>query len=235
MARVKKASGSEASVPLPIVVQGPNGEAILTSPALPGPIPVADIAARLVDELEKSDREATTSKARAVLFDNANASKEKPIDPRFPALVERTLAPKDWNVVLDRYEAWLELGDRRTEEAFIRRSHEQGPRILQDLHDAYIQVRNAREDWEGENDVVFAGMRDEANRALQLEKDRGTRSKTITEKDIELKCSSMFHDEWVAQESKRRRFKAVEDRAKACIEVAGVRCRVLEGMMARLR
>lgn len=217
-----------------VKVSTPEPSAPPPSP-LPSPAAIIETGAALVAELEKADKETTRAKARGVVFENANQSTEKDIDARYGALVERTFGPLDWNGVIDRYEAWLSLGERRTEEAFIRKAHEEGPSILQSLHDTYIQAKVAREEWELENDVMFGRMREAANESLQGEKARGVRSKQITEKDIDMECSRMFHDEWVVQESKRKRHKAVEDRLKACIEVAQYRCKGLDGMMAKLR
>jgi hypothetical protein len=194
-----------------------------------------DASKKLVDVLEGADRAGAVEKAREVVFENANRATEKPVDARFPALVERTFRPKDWIATLDLYEAWLELGEKRSDEAFIRRAHERGPGIVQALWDAYFDVKYAREVWEMDNDVVFGAMREQAEEALENEKLRKVRTKTITEKDVATKCASMFPDEWRAQESKRLRFKLTEERAKSCVEVANSRVRVLESMMARLR
>lgn len=196
---------------------------------------IADASQKLNAALESADKQTSTEAARAVVFDSANKPEFRPIDARFGPLVEKTLAPRDWTKIVDRFEGWLSLGERRTEEAFIRRAHEEGPEILMSLHDAHIQAKHAREAWEQMNGVLFGGMREQAERSLQEEKDRGKRSKTITEKDVELETCRMFPDAYARQEGLRRSHKAVEDRLKACIEVAQVRCRHLEGMMARLR
>lgn len=192
-------------------------------------------AVDLVRELEEADKETAKAKARAIVFDSANAAIETPIDPKFARVVERLYAPKDWEKVQDRFEAWLSLGDRRTEEAFIRKAHEEGPEILRDLYGAYLQIRLTREAWELENDTVLGAMRLEATKALQEEKNRGSRNKTITKEDVADQAASMFPDEWSAQETKRLKYKGVEDRAKHDVEVAGTRCRHLDTMMSRLR
>lgn len=195
----------------------------------------AEASKKLLNVLEGADKETAIEHGRAVVFDNANAAREKAPDPRMLPIVERTFKPRDWMTTLDRYDAWLELGDRRTEEAFIRKTHEEGPGIVQALWDCYAQVKYARETWELENDVVFGSMREAASQALEGEKERKIRTKMITEADVEHKCAAMFPDEWARQESKRRRFKLTEDRAKHCIENATLRCRILDSMMARLR
>ena len=78
-------------------------------------------------------------------------------------------------------------------------------------------------------------MREQATKALHGEKERGVRTKQITEKDVDTKCAAMFPDEWARQETKRLRHKLTEDRMKFAIENAQLRCRILDSMMARLR
>ena len=129
----------------------------------------------------------------------------------------------------------MSLGDRRTEEQFIRRAHEEGPEIVKDIYDVFIQVRFAREAWELENQLMLGGMRDEAQKVLEREKERKLRTKAITIDDVTHKAASMFPDEWAAQEKRRLQYKLIEDRSKHCVEIGTTRCRVLDSMMARLR
>lgn len=206
MARVKKAAGTPESVEKSSL----------------------EFEAKVDAAIQSAAKETEVEQARAVTFASANAAKEKPIDSRYPPLVERTMKPIEWLAVIDRYEAWLELGDRRTEEAFVRKARDMGPKIVQDLIDTWIQAKYAREVWELENDAVFGSLRAEATALLQAEKDRGVRTKQITEKDVDSKCAAVWPDEWARQESKRLRFKLTEDRARMCIENAQLRCRMLE-------
>jgi hypothetical protein len=190
---------------------------------------------RLVDVITEADRQTDISNARAMCFDNANAATEKPIDPQMTRLVERAFAPMDWEKTMDAFDAWMSLGEKRTEEAYVRRAHEIGPAIARDVYDVYMQVRYAREAWELENDVVLGGMREEATKVLELEKERKIRTKAITIDDVTRKAASMFPDEWAAQEKRRLQYTLVENRSKQCVELATLRCRILDSMMARLR
>lgn len=194
-----------------------------------------DFSKKLDEVVQKADTEAKAERARAVVFDSANRDEEKEPDPRLPPLVSRVFAPKDWEKALDRFDEWRSLGERRTEEAFIRRAHELGPDVLMELYDCYFQVKAAREEWELQNDSLFGDMREQATQLLQDEKDRKIRSKAITEKDVDSKCAAIFQDEWTRQQMKRSRMEMVEARMKACIEVATVRCRHLDTMMGKLR
>lgn len=215
-----------------------NKETTEAPPQGPSPTSIEkaiDASATLTGELEKADKQLAIDHARGLLFDSANRAAEKPIDDRYPALVERAFAPIDWGAIMDEFEAWNSLGIARTSEQFIRKAHEEGPEIIRKLYDVYLQVKFAREKWELENDVVLGGMREAANDALQGEKARGVRSKAITEADIEKQVATMFPDEWAKQESRRKQYKATEDRAKHNVEVANARQKTLDTMMNRLR
>ncbi len=234
MARVKKESGTTQA---PEIAAPPPEE---TPPEKTGPTPadakdVIGASADLIATLEEADKEAAKATARAIVFDSANAALETPLDPRFVAIVEKTFAPIDWSAAFSELDSWMELGDRRTEEAFIRKAREQGPAIVRTLYACDLQIRLARESWEKDNDVVLGTIRAEATKALQAEKDRGARNKTITEADIIGQCARMFPDEWPRQEQTRLKYKLTEDKAKHEVEVATLRCRHLDTMMNRLR
>ncbi len=199
-----------------------------------GDPPTASIGKQLAQVLLDSDREEANRRARD--FVSGGSATEKPIDPRFPPLVAKTFLPgADWDAVFDRFGRWLSLGDNRGQEQFIRRAHEEGPEIVRDLYRTYLDVRAAREEWELRNDAMLGSMREQANDVLQAEKNKGLRSKAITEGDLDKKVAQMFSEAYVEQETKRRRYKAVEERAKHDVEVAQLRCRVLDTMMNRLR
>lgn len=189
----------------------------------------------LLDTIESADKETDISNARAAMFESANAPQERAMDLRMVGLVERTFRPLDWEKILDRFDAWMTLGNHRTEEQFIRRAHEEGPEIVKDVYDVYLQVRFARESWELENDTMLGSMREEASKVLEREKERKIRTKTITIDDVTHKAASMFPDEFAEQEKRRLQFKMVEDRSKQCVELGATRCRVLDTMMNRLR
>lgn len=186
----------------------------------------------LADVIAKSEREDAERKAREFV---GGYAPEKPIDERVSRLVSTTFAPVSWDGVFDEFDKWMELGDNRTSEHFIRVAHEKGPAIVRKLYAVYLQVREARESWELRNAALLGSMREQANDLLQAEKNKGVRSKQITEADIDKKTAQMFPDEHAEQETRRLRYKLVEDRAKHEVEVATLRCRILDTMMTRLR
>lgn len=225
MARVKKESGTPETVPAAVT----SSDIDLAKVAFP------DNGSELAKELAKADKETIIDNAKATMFESANAPKEKPVDRRMPGLVERTFRPIEWDKILDRFDAWMGLGDKRTEEAHIRKAHEEGPEIMGSVHDVYIQVKFAREGWELDNDTMLGAMRAAATEVLETEKEKKIRTKMITEADINTKVAAMFPDEWAAQEKRRLQYKLVEERAKHCVERGTIRCRHLDTMLNRLR
>lgn len=225
MARKKVENGETQTAPEPAAPEIDLGK--MDSPP--------DNGAQLAKELEAADKKTVIDNARARMFDSAHATPEKPMDKRMSGLVERTFKPLDWLAVLDRFDKWMGLGDRRTDDAFIRKAHEEGPEILGQVQDVYVQVKFAREAWELENHTMLGRMREEASDALELEKAKKLRTKTITIDDVTSKAASMFPDEFAVQEKARRQYTLVEERAKHCVERATIRCKHLDSMMHKLR
>jgi hypothetical protein len=200
------------------------------SPTFQLPAPPATAVTRLVDALLQPGAFKNVDS----LFESPNKAKEQPMDDRMVRLADDTFAPLDWDAIFDEYEQWLELGDKRTSEPHIRLAHERGPGIVRRITLVWIQIREARTAWEKKNDVIFGAMREQATDVLQAEKNAKARSKTITEADVRLKAAELFPDEWQSQETQRKRYELVEERAKHDMENAILRVHVLETMMKRL-
>lgn len=230
MARVKKESGTEiTTTPMPTNLGGGGSDIDLAKVAFP------DNGLALATELAKADKETLIDNAKATMFESANAPTERPIDKRMDGLVTRTFAPLDWEKILDRFDVWMALGDKRTDEQFIRKAHEEGPEILGSVQDLYVQVKFVREAWELDNHTMLGTMREAASEVLEAEKMKKIRTKTITIDDVTAKVAAMFPDEYAAQEKRRRQYALVEERAKHCVERGTIRCRHLDTMMTRLR
>lgn len=230
MARVKKESGTTAEAPKEASVPvSTSADIDLAKVAFP------DNGSALATELAKADKETLIDNAKATMFESANAPTERPIDKRMDGLVTRTFAPLDWEKILDRFDVWMALGDKRTDEQFIRKAHEEGPEILGSVQDLYVQVKFVREAWELDNHTMLGTMREAASEVLEAEKMKKIRTKTITIDDVTAKVAAMFPDEYAAQEKRRRQYALVEERAKHCVERGTIRCRHLDTMMSRLR
>jgi hypothetical protein len=98
-----------------------------------------------------------------------------------------------------------------------------------------VNAKVARDAYDIDARAIEAGMRDQANAALQAEKDAKTRSKAITDADVTAYMAAKFPDEWRDIEARRgkarRTVSYLEDLAKR----AGERARDLRQMVARAR
>jgi hypothetical protein len=118
-----------------------------------------------------------------------------------------------------KLEAELRLGDKRTEHAYAQRALERCAHNAYRAHRLYITAKRARDAWEAENEPVFAAMWTAATHALQAEKDQGVRSKQITDADVRARCATLFPDQWLAQEDRRR---AIELTVKSLERLADI-------------
>jgi len=98
-----------------------------------------------------------------------------------------------------------------------------------------LRYRMMHADWEKQNSTIFSSMWIEATKALQAEKDAKTRSKQITDRDVEMMCASMFADEWTAQESRRMRAKLTEKSMEHLVEMWSSKCRSLNALVSKGR
>ncbi len=89
--------------------------------------------------------------------------------------------------------------------------------------------------WELDNAVIFAGMRAEATKILQREKEQGVRNKQITDADVTSMCAALYPDEWRAQEVKRAEVEAMVRSMENLNMNWMSRCRSLQAMLAKQR
>lgn len=163
---------------------------------------VAETSTELKDEIKKAEAPAR------VTFGSANAATLRPLDPSLEAVVEAMHVPTE--EIHPRYKKLMaakELGDRRSEQGWVRFKAEEAVSLLWDAKLLHIAARSEREAWEKDNQIIFGAHRLEATRTLQDEKDRGVRSKQITDADVEAMCAAMFKEEWRAVEVTRARLK----------------------------
>jgi len=180
---------------------------------------------------EEKDRAEST---RALVWESANAPKKVPLPGGFAYAVERIFLqdaeiPKVW----ERLEKILKLGDGRTEHGLVLRALDEAEKNSRQANKLYVTAKVVQEDYERENNVVFATLWAESTKLLQAEKEAGRRNKTITDKDVEMKCAELFPDEYRSQERSRSRAKATVESLKHLVEAWESRCRSLNTMAGR--
>lgn len=197
---------------------------------------VAELSVKLATSLKKSDKEASDDKARAIVWESANAPVEKPLPSALGGIVETTWIDTEHLVsTVQRLRESLALHDKRSEHGSLVKANDLAESNRHEAFRAYLTARLELEQWERDNEVIFASLRIEATRAMQREKDLGYRAKAITEADTIAKMAELFPDEWRAQELRRSKatlaVSALEDLFKSWES----RCRTLNAMLSKAR
>lgn len=187
----------------------------------------------LKKEIAKAETEAKVTKAR-ITFASANAAKKSEMRPDFKRLVE-TVFVEDIASVSKQLIEELQLGELRSDHGSVVRALDRTQDNARKAHALYVTCVREREAWEKRNEVLLAGMKIEANKALQEEKDKGHRNKAITNADVDAMCALLFGDEWVTQETERRDYKLAEEHMKNLAERWADRSHNLQAIASKLR
>lgn len=180
----------------------------------------------LKEELDRAERPLVT---------NVNAARGSPLDAGLERIVERVFVDADLDAVYGRLEKSLRVGEKWEQAGALAKALDDAESNARLAHRLYLTAKIEHERWELENEVKFSSMRGEATRALQREKDEGKRSKQITDADVTSTCAQMFGDEWVAQETRRRRVDAAEKSLAHLSEIWMSRCNTLRVLVGRAR
>lgn len=188
---------------------------------------VAEISSALREELKPP-------KPSPFHFPNANAPKVSALRPDLEKVVE-TIWIDDIHEEWKELEAALQLGEKRSEHAHAIKALDRAAHLAYRAHRLYLTARQAREAWEAENEPIFGAMWSEATRALQAEKDEGSRSKQITDADVRARVATLFPDEFQAQERKRRKAEFTVKSLERLAELWFGRARDLQAIVGKLR
>ncbi len=188
------------------------------------------------EDVEAGDRRSSgLGGNHSDIIQNPHKAEGVELDPAFARIVERVFINQDADKVYERLEADLRVGEKLEHPGALVRALDKAETNARLAHRLYITAKIERERWELENEIVFGGMRSEATRHLQIEKDEGKRNKQITDADVVSMSAQMFTDQYVAQEMTRRKVKAMEETLSHLSEVWLSRCRTLQVMLGRAR
>lgn len=195
---------------------------------------VADVSKKLAQTMEDAEKEAKLSAARAAVFENPYAAKEHPMPTPMRRIVEHHFDDDETDIAVEHkaLEKLLDSSERVGHQSNALEQAETNARRAMKL---YLRFRQARFEWEQDNKVVFSSMRIEATKALQAEKQSGTRSKQITDADVETMCASLFPDEMRAQEVRRNKAHLTEKSLEHLVEVWSSKCRSLNALVGKGR
>lgn len=182
---------------------------------------------------EQEERAEHVSAARAAVFENPHAAKEKPMPAAMSQIVASSFL-KEEDMVAEKKEL-EELLDSSKKIGHQANSLAKAEFEARRAFKLWISFKDMALKWELDNQVVFSDMKNAANKALQDEKDAKLRSKMITDADLNLMCATMFPDEWRAQEIRRARAKAAEKSLEHLVEMYGSYCRSLGTLVGKGR
>lgn len=185
---------------------------------------------KLAEEVAKND--APPPAAR--LFNHVRPGREDPLDPRVQRIVESVFIEKP-DEVYDQVERSLRIGEKRTDHGTLMHALDDAEVVARNAHRLMITAKLEVERWELENRPTFAAMREEANGALQREKDSKARSKAITDADVEGMASIMFPDQFAAQRVRQRKNELMIKSLENLVDRTDSRCRSLQVMLGKNR
>ena len=167
-------------------------------------------------------------------WDSANRKGDAALEPEFGAIIERLVVEHPL-AEYERLEKALRVGEGRAEHGTVAKHLDDAEHNARRAHRLWQAAILERRRWEMDNDVVFSAMRSEATRSLQHEKEQGTRTKQITDADVEARIASLFPDEWRKQEVQRARVKSMVDSMQNLTELWASRCRSLQTIHGKQR
>ena len=186
------------------------------------------------EELEKRREAIRHSGERPDSWPSANRPKEKPIDERFARITERVFV-EDPEGLYKKLEENLRIGEERSDRGVLLRALDNAESNARDAHRLWMTAKLEQQRYEITNKIVFAAIRDEANRVLQREKDQKLRSKQITEEDIDTMAAQLFPDEYEEQKLRRHKAELMVKSMENLAELWLKRCSALETMLGKSR
>lgn len=161
-------------------------------------IPLNQMADAGAVDVEPAEPPATAEAAATSLDRMLAEPMQLPTLPRaYQGIVDTVMTLPEIDVVFAELKAGLEVKEALTPgviEDALNRSSNQALRA----HQLYVVMRAAFERYEWDMTAVKAKMRRAATEVLSAEKKAGTRTKQITEADIDAVCAEQFPDEWAA-------------------------------------
>lgn len=195
---------------------------------------VQETTGELRDEIDKKARE----EARASGFEKPNnkpyEGKESPLHPEIERIVETIIIEHPWDVY-QRLENALRVGDQRTDHGSVTKALDEAETNVRLAHRLWVTAEVEHRRWYLENQRVFGAMRLEATAVLQREKASGLRNKMITDADVDAMCSSLFPEQWHAQEVKQKKVELMVKSMFNLNEAWLSRCRSLQTMLSKQR
>jgi hypothetical protein len=159
------------------------------------------------------------------------------LDGGYARIVTRMIPsdPEGDYAELERKLRLRETAPHRAEQSAILDALDETQDCAWRAHCLYLGARVAYESFEIDARTVTSSMRDAATISLQEEKTRGTRSKQITDADVEARMAEMFPDEWRSLSLRRVEARKAVDALEQLAKLWGSRSSTLEAELRTSR
>jgi hypothetical protein len=134
------------------------------------------------------------------------------IHPGFERVVSRVFVEEaEFESTYEKLTSLLRALEGRNERAFWKDSlgrAAEGHHLATRL---YVTAQKVLANWEADNALVTATMRERAYRELQREKEEGKRNKTVTDKDVDDRAALLYAMKWSGVQKQRGEYKLMVD------------------------
>lgn len=189
----------------------------------------------------KKEQVAETSKALKEELDKADDPFKPDVDvPRLATdvqrIVTRTFEMPAVDKVIADSEEWLQgIKPSRCDYGVVADHLDRAQDMARECMRALVNVRLALDQFDADTQLTTAGMRDFAYAKLQSEKDRGQRSKAITDADVVAMMAVQFPDEYQALERTKAEAKRTREYLEDLVDRLRERARDLRALTGTAR
>jgi len=158
--------------------------------------PLTELPSTMHEEAhrEKRDTDKAPPPEPGIQFISHNAPGGPTLSADFERIVERVFSLPDALSQYDRLEKALKLGDERTDKGSLKKALDEAEYNARMAHKLYVNAKIEKVGFEKDFAVLTAPMMLTATERLQAEKDKGTRSKQITDGDVQAMAAQMYPD-----------------------------------------
>lgn len=153
----------------------------------------------------------------------------------FERIVELVFDASDPEAEYVDLEASLQLGEKRTDFGSLVKALDEAEDNARRAHKLWCKAKVEQVRFDRDFDVFKAPIWATATAKLQEEKDRGRRSKAITEQDVEMKCAEHYPEDFRRHAVRAEQVKLMVKHAE---EIAGLwkgRCSTLRTLLEQRR
>lgn len=167
-------------------------------------------------------------------FADSASRRQVRTDPHMSRIFETLFEVDIWED-FKRLKSALRVGEKHRDYATLMKALDDAEDNARLAHSLFVNAKLITERFEADALLIEAGMRKEANGALQAEKAEGKRSKSITDADVVAQCATMYPDEWSRLQVERRQHKLTVSHLEHLVTCWTSRCRSLQTMVSKVR